>query len=259
MKRGTTRHPKLYDLMEALDIKSRPLAIGYLEMLWHFAAEYAPQGDIGRYSTGRIEGAMDWRGTRGRLLEALTTSGWVDVGEDTTNSWVGIKTKTMLFVHDWEDHCDESVRRKLKRSGLSFLKYTRKVTGQTPDSVRHRARESSTAIAIAKPMPPPPPHADTETATPSNGNGRRRQYPELPKTKTEIGKHFPDVGDGFLHRLYLKSCEAAKKGGCDPKLITDALLAMTVERCTKKHQESAGLYLDTVPSVILTWAETEEK
>jgi len=259
VKRGTTRHPKLYDLMDALEIKSRPLAIGYLEMLWHFAAEYAPQGDIGRYSTGRIEGAMDWRGKRGRLIEALTTSGWVDVGEDTTNSWVGMKTKTMLFVHDWEDHCDESVRRKLKRAGLCFLKYTRKVTGQTTDSVRHRARESATAIASALPIPkPPPPHVNGEVPSDPK-NGRRRQYPELPHTKEAICKNFPDVSDGFLHRLYLRSCEAARKGGCNPELITDALLATTVQQCTKKHQESAGLYLETVPSVILTWAETEEK
>ena len=50
-------------------------------MLWHFAAKYAPQGDIGRYSDRRIEGALDWfgRGKQlGKLIEALVVAGWID-------------------------------------------------------------------------------------------------------------------------------------------------------------------------------------
>ena len=63
MKRGTPDHPKVYDLAERLKVK-RPTALGYLELLWHFTAVYAPEGDIGRYSDKRIEGAMDWPASR---------------------------------------------------------------------------------------------------------------------------------------------------------------------------------------------------
>ena len=59
MKRGTPDHPKVYELCELLKC-DRPTAIGYLELLWHFAAKYAPQGDIGKYSDERIEAALDW-------------------------------------------------------------------------------------------------------------------------------------------------------------------------------------------------------
>ena len=58
MKRNTSNHPKVYELAEALKVK-RPAALGYLQLLWDFTAEYAPEGDIGRYSDSRIEAALD--------------------------------------------------------------------------------------------------------------------------------------------------------------------------------------------------------
>lgn len=255
LKRGTPRHPKVAMLMHALNLKpkDRPLALGYLELLWHFAAEFAPRGDIGRYENAMIEAAMDWYGRPGRLVEALTTARWVEVRENTT---VG----RVLVVHDWHDHADDSVRKKLIRAHESFLSLEGNLTGFRPNLSGSRRTKSDNG-SLPEPEPsqakPPPPREGGQV--PVNGNGRRREYPELPNTKAEIGKNFPDVKESFLYRLYLKSCEAARKGGCDPDLVTDALLALTVRQCTKRHQESAGLYLDTVPATIQTWAETEEK
>lgn len=162
MKRGTTRHPKLFDLMSILGIKHRPTAVGYLEMLWHFTAEFAPQGDIGRYSDDRIEGALDWTGKRGRLVEALTTSGWVDVDKN-----------TRLLVHDWSEHADEGVRKKLKRAGLSFVKPAQKVSRQIPTV---SANPPHPCPPRPEPVPEPVPERETPpdtVATPEgvNGNG----------------------------------------------------------------------------------------
>jgi hypothetical protein len=144
MKRGTPRHPKLGDLMEALQIKERALAVGYLELLWHFAAEFAPQGDIGKYSDSRIEAAMDWHGKRGRLVEALTTSRWLDVHD-----------KCRLCVHDWADHADESVRKRLQRANVNFVVVTGKVTGQNFPSSANLEGQNPPALALALPLPKP--------------------------------------------------------------------------------------------------------
>jgi hypothetical protein len=85
MKRGTPKHPKLDNLCEVLNIR-RPLAVGFLELLWHFTAEFAPQGDVGKYTYKRIEAAVEWGGgvsggrreKPGALMTALCDTGWLD-------------------------------------------------------------------------------------------------------------------------------------------------------------------------------------
>jgi hypothetical protein len=95
-------------LAELLNI---PLAhaVGIMEMLWHFAARHAPQGDIGKYTDRQIADAVGWQrptGTRGvtpecRLSDALVEAKWLDR-----------VSGHRLVVHDWKDHCDESVRNR---------------------------------------------------------------------------------------------------------------------------------------------------
>jgi len=62
MKRGTPRHPKILELCELLDIKLA-YSVGLLELLWHFAAEFAPRGGIGRYPDKRVAVAAGWSGS----------------------------------------------------------------------------------------------------------------------------------------------------------------------------------------------------
>src|SRR5262245_380173 len=103
MKRGTPTHPKVFELAGALKI-SRPTAIGILELLWHFTAQYAPAGDVGRYSNVRIAAAVDWRRNPEVLVNALVTTRWLDPSEG-----------SRLVVHDWCVHADDSVRKRLAR------------------------------------------------------------------------------------------------------------------------------------------------
>ena len=77
MKRGTPRNPKVLHLANLLKVKI-PTAVGYLELLWHFTAEFTPQGDIGKYDDKWIEAALYWGGKEGRLIEALVQSRWLD-------------------------------------------------------------------------------------------------------------------------------------------------------------------------------------
>lgn len=109
MKRGGPAHPKTQRLAIALDL---PLyaAVGLLEMLWHFTAQYAPAGDLGKFSNREIEAHLRWQGMPDALVAALLTAGFVD--EDPTNR---------LVVHDWHDHADQAVQRVLSRRGESFV------------------------------------------------------------------------------------------------------------------------------------------
>ena len=166
MKRGTPRHPKVGDLMQALNIRCRATAVGYLELLWHFTAEFAPQGDVGRYKVERIEAACDWSGKRGKLVDAFTTSGWID-----------LQPLYNLVVHDWHDHCDDATRKKLQRLGLPFLSLTEKVTGQCQNL--SDTQDSFVCQPHAKPLPEPEPLPEPHPKPQTNGRVTSTQQPSL--------------------------------------------------------------------------------
>jgi hypothetical protein len=183
MKRGTPKHPKVYDLCERLRC-DRPTALGYLELLWHFAAEFAPQGDIGKFSDKRIEGALDWKTGRwrksGDLVQALIGAGWIDIStssgmcqEFISGASAGDQTGSgpyhRLVIHDWHVHCDDSVRKKLARSNLSFLSLGEKVTGQSADADRKMSATQDENGSLPLPclaLALPEPHTQRVRVTP---------------------------------------------------------------------------------------------
>lgn len=82
-------------------------------MLWHFTAERAPQGNIGKWGDGEIADGCAWDGDGIIFLTALTQSGWVDASE-----------KHRLVVHDWHEHADSTVRKYLDYHSLRFLSFS---------------------------------------------------------------------------------------------------------------------------------------
>ena len=109
MKRETFRHPKTLDLASRLGC-SRPEAIGYLNLLWDFTAEYAIQGDIGKHANGAIARACDYSGDPDKFVAALVDAHWVDVDPD-----------YRLLVHDWSEHCERWVKLKAEKLSKSFI------------------------------------------------------------------------------------------------------------------------------------------
>jgi len=113
MKRGTIKHPKTLALAESLKIPIAQ-AIGHLEALWHFTAQYAIQGDIGRWDDKLIAESCLWDGEAERFTSALVECGWLDVDEE-----------HRLVVHDWAEHADQSTKKVLANRKLEFIKSSR--------------------------------------------------------------------------------------------------------------------------------------
>src|SRR6516162_936176 len=118
MKRGTPEHPKMKELARLLNI---PLysAVGIMEMLWHFTAKYAPQGDIGKFSDADIAAAVGWEvrsGSKGVRTEVRLGSALVHAG------FLETSPQHRLVVHDWHDHADQAVARRLARQRLDFVR-----------------------------------------------------------------------------------------------------------------------------------------
>lgn len=108
MKRGTPQHPKTRTLARLLGIELYA-AVGLLEMLWHFTAQYAPAGDIGRWRDDEIADAVGWSRDAGALITGLVSARWLDRGED-----------GRLCVHDWWEHAEDGIHMKLARAGQRF-------------------------------------------------------------------------------------------------------------------------------------------
>ena len=116
MKRGTPDHPKVRTLARRLGI-NHGWAVGILELLWHFAAQYAPRGDIGRYSDEEIAEGCSWPSERpaGELIGALVECRLLDQDEE-----------YRLLVHDWAEHADSAVHYRLAKARVRFA------TGEVP-------------------------------------------------------------------------------------------------------------------------------
>lgn len=111
MKRGTPSHKKMFSLADKLEIPL-PMAVGILEMLWQFTGESCPEGNLGSVSDSRIAKAVGWekKKTISKLIEVLVECKWLDKDES-----------HRLIVHDWPDHAEYEVCRKLIRTKKDFL------------------------------------------------------------------------------------------------------------------------------------------
>jgi hypothetical protein len=135
MKRGTPNHPKTKALARALGERMRD-AVGMLELLWHFTAEYAPDGLISRFTDADIAEAMDWDGDVEKLMQALTDIGWID--STPAQHAHGVCTTYTRCVHDWSSHAEDAVHMKLARQFKYFA------DGVKPKITRLSASEKAT-------------------------------------------------------------------------------------------------------------------
>ena len=112
MERGGISHPKVLELstqlFERQDVYgpelARTVAVGVLEHLWQWVAEYTPNGALGRYGARTIAHAVHWPYDPDQLMEALLHSGLIDAHPTHT-----------YIVHDWPDWCGKDIHRLLAK------------------------------------------------------------------------------------------------------------------------------------------------
>lgn len=111
MRINCLQHPKLMKLMALLE-KPRYQAAGVLECLWLFAAEYADDGRLDRFTPKDIGLFLGFDGDVDRLFEALVETGFLDRDGDGA-----------LSIHDWREHCpkfiSDRLAKRLERTGTT--------------------------------------------------------------------------------------------------------------------------------------------
>jgi hypothetical protein len=109
MKRTASDCVKLWRLCRLLKIE-RYEAVGILECVWHFTAKNAPAGNIGEAAADEeLARWIGWKGDPKALIAALVEAGWIDRHDD-----------ERLVVHDWYEHCEDSIHSQLARAGMRF-------------------------------------------------------------------------------------------------------------------------------------------
>jgi len=79
-------------------------------MLWHHAAEVAQRGDLGSLPDLAIAQAVAWSKKPHLLIDGLVAAGFLD--RDETHR---------LVIHDWPEHCEQSVCKYLEYGRKDFL------------------------------------------------------------------------------------------------------------------------------------------
>lgn len=90
-------HPKVKKAARLAGINEFEM-IGRLHCLWWWAIDYAPDGDVTKYSAEDIEAAVDWSGIPYAFYNALVDCGF--------NGHCGLLEKTgdAVLIHDWHKY-----------------------------------------------------------------------------------------------------------------------------------------------------------
>jgi hypothetical protein len=206
MKRGTPDHPKVYALAEKLGIR-RPTALGHLELLFHFAAQYAPQGDVGRFPDKRIAAGMDWAGKAEKLIESLVATGWLDRD-----------SHARLVVHDWHDHADRTRLQRLSRNGKSPIHADHQVAAEVCTQSELKIRT----------LPEPEPEPEPEPIAIAHPRPRRRDGTPPPGTdpfsSSDLAEKLYTAHPNKAGRVLFQQALAAKLAGAvDPLALAERI------------------------------------
>jgi hypothetical protein len=117
-------HPKTRRAAKLLGV-SIPAVIGHLHILWHWALDYAPDGDLSGLTSDEIADGAMWDGGAQEFVDALTNcgigdhAGFIDATDDG------------LCLHDWYDYAGKLVERR--KEDAARKREARKTSSDTPD------------------------------------------------------------------------------------------------------------------------------
>ena|ERR1700722_14522659 len=126
MYKAVPDHPKFATFKAMLKL-NKAAAVGYLELIWHFAARFTLGGNVGKFSDPEIEASVDWDGEPGALIAALVASRWFDRSD-----------VHRLVVHDWSHWAEEYVHTQLARKCERFADGTIPRSGRLNQAERAR-------------------------------------------------------------------------------------------------------------------------
>jgi hypothetical protein len=260
VKTGTESKLKFKLLLRRIK-GSRWMVRGLLDTIWEFTSTNAPDGDLSRFSAEELAIGIDWQDDPEQLISILVELKWMDRTPD-----------GRLLIHDWHEHCEDSIHNLLARKGVPFAsghppKLTRlelkerpnvlqafkllgftatddgKLTGivsqerrQTPPNAFDLQQNAQPCLALPHQAPPSPSGAGTPAASPGVGGGD-----DFWKPAQEACEAIGFVGMGFPNLV--KTCRS--------RGITPAEVVMACRFATKDRY-------DNPPGAVTEWAKAHD-
>lgn len=167
-------HPKTKRLCRLLGINRRE-AIGLLHILWWWALDFAPEGDLSDLSDEDIADSIDWEGDAGQLMAALTEAGFIDGDRQ---------------IHDWDEFAEKWIaRRRANAERMRLARASRK--GDDSKGSQHvqstfdaRALQKSKSVGLPDQpdqptnrtvTPPPTPYPASGEGDAADAAGKKRR------------------------------------------------------------------------------------
>jgi hypothetical protein len=247
VKRGAITHVKTLHLATLLRVRHLE-AVGVLESLFQWTSQYAPRGDVGKFTNEHIARAIYWHGDGDRLVASLleATAG----GEF---GWLEKHDKYRLVVHDWHEHADQTTRKYLQRKGLTF--WNDNPARQYPDNVPTMSSHGPDNVPTMSSHGP-----DNVRHTNTNTNSDTDTTPPTPNSEGGTsGKELERLREQpELRGLTLMQWIGAKK--CHPVEISEAVLEEIRNTAMMTgHVVAPGRFVEKVLSRLeLTVSEKEK-
>ena len=99
-------HPKTKRAARELGV-SRVLMIGHLHLFWHWALDYAQDGDLSDYEPADIADAADWDGDPQQFFNAL-----LNCGPGDSAGFIEYDAENRLVIHDWWEYAGKLIARR---------------------------------------------------------------------------------------------------------------------------------------------------
>lgn len=269
MKRGTGKHPKMTGLARALrselgidlpPMTAQALARGLMDSLWEWAARHTPQGNIGKYENLHIAEAAQWEGDPDAFVRVLIEKKWLDESGE-----------HRLVIHDWWEHCEDSVHIAVARAHLFFAdgkvpKLTRLAkTERAQIEEYYKQRDLGEPETCAQMRLKAHDERTTSTKTitktiastnqPTGGGlvgGLANALPDFPESAAVVDEHFPGSGNVAEQIVALAVAEAPD--------ITDPELAHMLRSSWTRDQRKAAAWLTTrIPELLRTRARIQAR
>ena len=156
-------HPKIKKASRILGVSEAEM-IGRLHYLWWWALDYAPDGDVTKYSAEDIESAVDWIGETGKFYQALLDCGF--------NGHCGLLERIQddVYIHDWHDYAGKLIDRRAADA-------ERKRQSREKTSAGHPQDGAQTARVPNQPYQPTIPNKQTKPKSASAEKAPRLRDP----------------------------------------------------------------------------------
>ncbi len=221
------QNKKTLRLMSLLRIDT-PQAVGHLCMLWLWAIDNAPEGDLKPFLDGEIAYIAGWKKKPSDFVEALMASGFLNAEKE---------------IHDWCNYAGKLIDKR--KSDAERKKQTRQMSNGHPTDIQRTSNGSPTEVAGNSTVPYSTVHKDLKDSTYAREKSVEiddDENPEKAPSKTE--EAFNQFWEAYPRKIGKKAAQtafiAAKiKAGQLPQIIQ----AVNASKISEQWHREQGRYI----------------